>query len=72
MDALVKKQRLITGYLEFLLNNKFPQEDKDGLLKIISPSQLQDRGSMLSLMSFVPLDTIETELQKRGIVVSNN
>lgn len=44
MNALRKKSKLLTGYLEFLIN-----ENKKDSIKIITPSETNERGCQLSL-----------------------
>ncbi|XP_069473490.1 kynureninase [Ambystoma mexicanum] len=71
MQALRRKSILLTGYLEYLIKYYF-SEDKVNpqkvFIKIITPSQIEDRGSQLTLVFSVPIKVIFTELEKRGVV----
>ncbi|KAK7085033.1 hypothetical protein SK128_007461 [Halocaridina rubra] len=69
MTNLLKKQFLLTGYLEHLINTYF----HSGQLKapsciIITPDDVSQRGCQLSLIFSYPLQEIHKELQKRGVV----
>lgn len=87
MDDIQKKQFLLTGYLEYMLKHYFQMdsyvnyddgendvEEIRGLptVKIITPSDPNQRGSQLSIMFSVPLTAVQEELQKLGVVVSFN
>ena len=75
MKELRKKSVLLTGYLEFLLSTYFP-ERPDGspgeqpFVRIITPSDPEQRGCQLSVMFSVPISKVFTELKKRAVVVS--
>ncbi|XP_015789048.1 kynureninase [Tetranychus urticae] len=83
MDDIQKKQFLLTGYLEYMLKHYFQMdsyvnyddgendvEEIRGLptVKIITPSDPNQRGSQLSIMFSVPLTAVQEELQKLGVV----
>lgn len=70
IDRLVTKQRYLTGYLEYLLEQSFPSEEKHTtkVLTIITPNNPKQRGCQLSIATSFPLDKVEGELKKRGIV----
>ena len=63
MEQLVAKSRLLTGYLEFLLNNL---ENKSLLL--LTPSHPQARGCQLSMQLKNTTGTILKKLTEAGIV----
>src|SRR5690348_4472650 len=77
LDRLVEKQFLLTGYLEYLIQNSFiannqsnsSPETKDPIVKIITPANPAQRGTQLSLMFSQSLERVQEELQKRGVVV---
>lgn len=63
MKALRKKSELLTGYLEFLLNNKISEN-----IKIITPSEKSDRGCQLSLRINKGGKDLYDKLMKNGVV----
>lgn len=70
MSNLVKKQYLITGYLEYLLQKHLGKdENQNPLIEIITPKNPNQRGSQLSVIFSVSLETVQKELDERGIVV---
>lgn len=72
LERLQAKQRLLTGYLEYLIRKHFPQYDETDLdkphIRIITPSSPKNRGSQLSIVSSVPVSKCESILKSRGIV----
>ena len=73
MEKIVEKQKLITGYLEYLLCNKFSltsESERKQSVQILTPKEANRRGSQLSLVFSLPLDNVQKELEKRGVVVS--
>lgn len=63
MDALQTKSRLLTGYLEFLLNN-LPQHD----FEIITPSDETQRGCQLSILTGENGKELFDYLTENGVV----
>ena len=65
MTNIAKKQFLLTGYLEYLIS-----KDLNKVVRIITPSTVQDRGSQLSLEFDRPLQNVQKELEARNVIVS--
>ena len=65
MDRITKKQFLLTGYLEFLIKNHFDQK-----IKIITPGNVDERGSQLSLEFNCKLNEFHKQLEENGVLVS--
>ena len=78
MADLVAKSRLLTGYLELLINRKYKRptgEKSDGdnnhvYIEILTPSDPKQRGAQLSLAFNINLSKVFDELAKRGVMVS--
>lgn len=71
MEKILDKQFLLTGYLELLLKAHFSIGDTDvPSTTVITPEDVTERGSQLSLEFSYPLHQVHKELQKRGVVVS--
>ncbi|XP_054710920.1 kynureninase-like [Uloborus diversus] len=72
VDRLLEKQRLLSGYLEYLLMKHFPPVDEEEArrpnIQIITPSNPKRRGCQLSLMSSVPIEIIDDQLKAKGIL----
>lgn len=69
MESLQKKQFLITGYLEYLINTHFSSGQLNApAATIITPEDITQRGCQLSLIFSFPLKQVHKELQKRGVV----
>lgn len=70
MKELRKKSVLLTGYLEYLIKH-YHSKDESNLdkpfIKIISPSEPEERGCQLSLSFSLPIRDVFKELEKRGI-----
>ncbi|XP_043381257.1 kynureninase isoform X4 [Chelonia mydas] len=70
MKALRRKSILLTGYLEYLIKHYY-SEDKANpekpFVKIITPSQIEERGCQLTLLFSAPIKSVFKELEKRGI-----
>ena len=60
MEAILAKQRLLTGYLEALLNRRL-----GGKLKIITPADPEQRGCQLSLVFNCDLNQVLTRERDR-------
>ena len=63
MEALRNKSELLTGYLEFLIN-----EIKDDNIKIITPANKNERGCQLSLRINKGGKDLYNELMESGVV----
>lgn len=63
MDALIAKQRLLTGYLETLLKSELHE-----FVKIITPHDPAQRGCQLSLEFEAEAKTMEHKLFQHGII----
>uniref|UniRef100_A0A8C7XY32 Kynureninase n=1 Tax=Oryzias sinensis TaxID=183150 RepID=A0A8C7XY32_9TELE len=71
MQALRRKSVLLTGYLENLIQHYFsedPAEPGKPHVRIITPSDPQQRGCQLSLAFSVPIRKVYQELERRGVV----
>ncbi|XP_077990330.1 kynureninase-like [Glandiceps talaboti] len=80
MSELRQKSLLLTGYLEFLIKKYYSKSSSSGHLssdkvddtkpyvRIITPSDPNQRGCQLSLAFSVPIKAMYEELEKRGIV----
>ncbi|GAB6026227.1 hypothetical protein CHUAL_012434 [Chamberlinius hualienensis] len=68
MEDLLAKQFLLTGYLEALILHYWPQNESSGV-KIISPSDPNQRGNQLSLTFNYDLMKVKEHLDKIGIIV---
>lgn len=65
MEALRKKSVLLTGYLEYLIN-EINKEEK--IFEIITPQTPEDRGCQLSLFTLKYGKALFDELMKRGVL----
>jgi len=63
MEALLDKQVLLTGYLELLLNKRL-----HNALRIITPSDPEQRGCQLSLAFSCDLNQVHRRIERRGVV----
>lgn len=73
MQALRRKSVLLTGYLEYLIQHfytKDPAQPHKPHVRIITPSDPEQRGCQLSLSFSVHIQKVFQDLQKRGIAVS--
>ncbi|PVD31768.1 hypothetical protein C0Q70_07186 [Pomacea canaliculata] len=79
MKDLVAKSRLLTGYLELLVNRKYKKpiasetitaSGDSGCIyvEILTPSDPKQRGAQLSLAFSIDLHIVIAELSKRGVV----
>lgn len=75
MRALRRKSILLTGYLEYLIKHYY-SEDKTNpekpFVRIITPSQIEERGCQLTLSFSLPIKSVFKELEKRGVAVSKS
>lgn len=73
MPELRKKSKLLTTYLEHLLLTRHGQESaatrNRPYLRIITPSDPEQRGSQLSVWFSVHVGLVFRELAYRGVVV---
>ncbi|XP_071243357.1 kynureninase-like [Salvelinus alpinus] len=70
MTALRKKSRLLTGYLECLIQHYYNEDEAQPhkpYVHIITPSHPEERGCQLSLSFSVPIAAVFQELEKRGV-----
>lgn len=71
MKCLRRKSILLTGYLEYLIRHYYSEDrDEKPFVKIITPSQIEERGCQLTLAFSVPVKSVFEELEKRGVAVS--
>lgn len=70
MRTLRRKSVLLTGYLEFLLRHFYQKDANKPHMRIVTPSDPEQRGCQLSLSFSVPIGKVFQELEKRGVVVS--
>lgn len=73
MKALRKKSILLTGYLEYLIEQHSRTRTagaKGPIVHIITPARIQERGCQLTLTFSIPRTNVFQELEKRGVVVS--
>ncbi|XP_045584712.2 kynureninase isoform X1 [Procambarus clarkii] len=69
MERLVKKQFLLTGYLELLLKTHFSSgQERAPSATIITPEDVAARGCQLSLIFSFTLNDVHQQLEKRGVV----
>lgn len=73
MQALRRKSVLLTGYLEYLIRHFYaegPAHPNKPHIRIITPSDPEQRGCQLSLSFSVHVRKVFQELEKRGVAVS--
>ncbi|XP_034534042.1 kynureninase [Notolabrus celidotus] len=70
MKALRRKSLLLTGYLEFLIRHHYtedPSRPHKPHVRIITPSDPEQRGCQLSLCFSIHIGKVFQELEKRGV-----
>ncbi|MEQ2249508.1 hypothetical protein ILYODFUR_030005, partial [Ilyodon furcidens] len=70
MQALRRKSVLLTGYLEYLIKHYYtedPAQPHKPYIRIITPSDPQQRGCQLSLSFSIPIRRVFQELERRGV-----
>ncbi|XP_068446985.1 kynureninase [Clinocottus analis] len=70
MQLLRRKSLLLTGYLEYLIQHYYsedPAQPHKPHVRIITPSDPQQRGCQLSLCFSIPVTKIFKELERRGV-----
>uniref|UniRef100_A0A3Q3WP25 Kynureninase n=1 Tax=Mola mola TaxID=94237 RepID=A0A3Q3WP25_MOLML len=70
IQALRRKSLMLTGYLEFLIRHYYshdPAQPHKPHVRIITPSDPEQRGCQLSLCFSVHIRTVFQELEKRGV-----
>ncbi|KAM4710995.1 kynureninase isoform 2-T5 [Anableps anableps] len=70
MQSLRRKSVLLTGYLEYLIKQYYtedPAQPHKPYIRILTPSDPQQRGCQLSLSFSVPIRRVFQELEKRGV-----
>ena len=76
MERILKKQFLLTGFLEYLIKKYFSKTDGDASeenklnVEIITPSNTNERGSQLSLLFSKDLKEVHEQVEQMGVVVS--
>lgn len=63
MDNIFKKSKILTGYMEFLVN-----EMNNDRIRIITPADPQKRGSQLSIQVQNADKSLFEEISKRGVI----
>ena len=80
MGRIAQKQFLLTGFLEYLIKKYFPLTKKDDLevnaqnktkvtVEIVTPSNVKERGSQLSLIFSTDLKEVHSKFEQMGVVV---
>ncbi len=69
MDRILKKQFLLTGYLEYLLLKNFSGNDS-AKIEILTPMDHRWRGCQLSLVFNIDVGKVHRLLEENGVVVS--
>ncbi len=69
MDRILKKQFLLTGYLEYLLLKNFSSNDS-AKIEILTPMDHRWRGCQLSLVFNIDVGKVHRLLEENGVVVS--
>ena len=64
MQKLLNKQKLLTGFLEYLLYYHLDSS----LFEILTPSNINERGCQLSISFSVNLDYVFTVIRRRGVI----
>ena len=76
MERILRKQFLLTGFLEYLIKKYFSKTvgdtSKENKLnvEIITPSNTAERGSQLSLLFSKDLKEVHEQVEQMGVVVS--
>ena len=76
MERILRKQFLLTGFLEYLIKKYFSKADGDTSkenklnVEIITPSNTAERGSQLSLLFSKDLKEVHEQVEQMGVVVS--
>ena len=65
MDKITEKQFWLTGLLEYLLKKELPI-----IVKIITPANVKERGSQLSLEFDRDLKQVHQQLEEQDVIVS--
>jgi kynureninase len=74
MKKIRQKSKMLTGYLEILLNEKFNKKTKNGNngcnvhFDSLTPIDPNQRGAQLSLKFNVQVSEVHAEMEKHGIV----
>uniref|UniRef100_A0A3Q2PZV0 Kynureninase n=1 Tax=Fundulus heteroclitus TaxID=8078 RepID=A0A3Q2PZV0_FUNHE len=70
MQMLRRKSVLLTGYLEYLIKHYYsedPAQPHKPYVRIITPSDPQQRGCQLSLSFSIPIRRVYQALERRGV-----
>lgn len=63
MNALRQKSELLTGFMEYLIN-----ENSNGIIEIITPKNINERGCQLSLRAISGGKELHRRLNENGVV----
>ena len=77
MKNIFEKQFLLTGFLEYLIKNYFSKTGNDTssrnksqlTVEIITPNDVNERGSQLSLEFSQNLKEVHEQVEQMGVVV---
>lgn len=69
IDNLRQKSIMLTGYLQKLLETELKQEFESDMIRILTPSEPQQRGCQLSLEFPENMMQVFSQLQARGVIV---
>jgi kynureninase len=68
MDHLIKKSRLLSGYLHFILD-EINSWQKEMLIEVITPDNEEERGCQVSMLMLKKGREIFDELNRQGVIV---
>ena len=80
MERISQKQFLLTGFLEYLIKKYFSKTENEHskgngqnktevTVEIITPSNVKERGSQLSLCFSMDLKEVHRKIEQMGVVV---
>jgi len=68
MDQLIRKSRLLSGYLHFILD-EINSRQKEMLIEVITPKNEAERGCQVSMLMLKKGREIFDELNRQGVIV---
>jgi kynureninase len=68
METLIKKSKLLSGYLHFILD-EINSRQQDLMIEVITPKAEQERGCQVSMLMFKKGREIFDELNRQGVIV---